>query len=67
MSGASQYEVIITCVTKKCTDVWSNTGAASPIRISGLQNKSLSYDAQVRTRNSTGQWGPWSAKVRVSA
>ncbi len=67
VSGASQYEVIITCVTKNCTDVWSNTGAASPIRISGLQNKSLSYDAQVRTRNSTGQWGPWSAKVRVSA
>ena len=67
VTGASQYEVIITCVTKNCTDVWSNTGAASPIRISGLQNKSLSYDAQVRTRNSTGQWGPWSAKVRVSA
>ena len=67
VSGASQYEVIITCVSSKCTDVWSNTGAASPIRISGLQNKSLSYDAQVRTRNSTGQWGPWSAKVRVSA
>lgn len=50
VSGATQYEVVITCVTKGCTDVWSNTGGSSPIRISGLQNKTLSYDAQVRSR-----------------
>ena len=67
VTGASQYEVIITCVTKNCTDVWSNTGSSTVVRISGLQNKSLSYDAQVRTLNSTGQWGSWSAKVRVAA
>ncbi len=67
VTGASGYEVMITCVSSKCTDVWSNTGSSTVVRISGLQNKSLSYDAQVRTLNSTGQWGSWSAKVRVAA
>jgi PKD repeat protein/type II secretory pathway pseudopilin PulG len=67
VSGAAAYEVRVTCVTKNCTDVVSNTGGTTIIRISGLQNKTLSYDAQVRTRNSTGQWGAWSSAVRVSA
>jgi PKD repeat protein len=67
VSGAAAYEVRVTCVSSNCTDVFSNTGTTTTIRISGLQNKSLSYDAQVRTRNSTGQWGPWSSNVRVSA
>jgi hypothetical protein len=67
VSGAAAYEVRITCVSKNCTDVFSNTGSSTTIRISGLQNKSLRYDAQVRTRNSTGQWGEWSSAVRVTA
>jgi PKD repeat protein len=67
VTGSAGYEVMITCVSSGCSDVWSNTGSSTTIRISGLQNKSLSYDAQVRTKNSTGQWGSWSAKVRVSA
>jgi PKD repeat protein/type II secretory pathway pseudopilin PulG len=67
VSGAAAYEVRVTCVSKNCTDVFSNTGTTTTIRISGLQNKSLSYDAQVRTLNSTGQWGPWSSIRRVSA
>jgi PKD repeat protein len=67
VSGAAAYEVRIVCKSANCTDTFSNTGATTTIRISGLQNKSLSYDAQVRTRNSTGQWGAWSSAVRVTA
>ena len=69
VSGAAQYEVDDHVrVAAGCTDVVVRTRAGRrPIRISGLQNKTLSYDAQVRTQNSTGQWGSWSAKVRVSA
>ena len=68
VTGAAQYEVSIQCVSVGCTDTFSNTssGSATTVKVSGLQNATLSYDAKVRTKNSTGQWGPWSATVRVS-
>jgi PKD repeat protein/Tfp pilus assembly protein PilV len=66
VSGRSLYEVRITCVTSGCSTVASNTGTGTTIRISGLVNANRSWDAEVRTRNSTGQWGPWSSKVRVT-
>lgn len=65
VAGAAGYEVRLTCASKNCVD-GSATGDRSPVRVDGLQNRKLNYDAQVRTLNGSGEWGPWSDVVRVT-
>jgi PKD repeat protein len=62
-TGATLYEVRLTC--DGCSDVHTATSATTAVRVNGLRSARTYYFAAVRARNSTSDWGPWSANVRV--
>jgi PKD repeat protein len=62
-TGATLYEVRLVC--DGCPDTHSATSATTSVRVNGLRSARTYYFAAVRARNSTGDWGPWSADVRV--
>jgi PKD repeat protein len=63
LAGATLYEVRLTC--DGCADVHTATSTKNSVRVNGLRSARTYYFATVRARNSTGDWGPWSANVRV--
>lgn len=65
VENASLYEISLVCVS--CSTTTSVTAGGTTQRINGLPSKSQNYDAKIRTRNSAGQWGPWSATIRVKS
>jgi PKD repeat protein len=65
VENASLYEISLVCVS--CSTTTSVTAGGTTQRINGLPTKSQNYDAKIRTRNSAGQWGPWSATIRVKS
>ncbi len=65
VDNASLYEISLVCVG--CSTTTSVTAGGTTQRINGLPKQSRNYDAKIRTRNSAGQWGPWSATIRVKS
>ncbi|MFN7151495.1 MAG: PKD domain-containing protein, partial [Microthrixaceae bacterium] len=65
VENASLYEISLVCVN--CSTNTSVTGGGTTARINNLPRQSRNYDAKIRTRNSAGQWGPWSATIRVKS
>jgi PKD repeat protein len=65
VENASLYEISLVCVN--CSTTTSVTAGGTTQRINGLPANSQNFDAKIRTRNSAGQWGPWSATIRVKS
>jgi PKD repeat protein len=65
VENASLYEISLVCVN--CSTATTVTAGGTTQRINGLPSKSQNYDAKIRTRNSSGQWGPWSSTIRVKS
>lgn len=65
VENATLYEISLVCVN--CSTNTTVTAGGTTQRINGLPSKSQNYDAKIRTRNSAGQWGPWSSTIRVKS
>lgn len=62
-AGAGLYEVRLDC--ESCADEHLSTTTSTSIRMSGLRSGRTWYLASIRARNASGDWGPWSATVRM--
>lgn len=64
VEGADRYEVLLRC--EFCDETATGSESGTTVRIRGLSTGRKDYLATVRARDArTGQWGPWSAEVRV--
>ncbi|MEI2698704.1 MAG: PKD domain-containing protein [Microthrixaceae bacterium] len=63
VAGATEYQVELDSVTT--TELVTVNSTATQVRAGGLTRTSKYYDVRVRAKNSSGEFGPWSAAVRM--
>ncbi len=65
VAGATEYQVELDSVTT--TELVTVNSVATQVRAAGLTKTSKNYDVRVRAKNSSGEFGPWSAAVRMKS
>lgn len=65
VAGATGYQVELDSVTTN--ELVTVESTATQVRAGSLTKTSKNYDVRVRAKNSSGEFGPWSATVRMKS